>query len=310
MQITVLGSLGHIGQHLVPRLVHDGHNVTVVTSSERRLPAIQALGAKPLAGDIADATFLTTAFTGADAVFTMLAGGALSDDLIAAAIQQASTFRTAIAAAGVHNVVQLSSVGADQGPEVGPLHTYGYVEREMRRLAGVNLAFVRPVGFWDNLLTFIPQIRNQHAMAANIPGSTRRAWAAPEDIATTVADLLERTPVGTTTRYVVSDFASGDQIVAALRAALRMPDLQYVELTDDQYRDGALAAGVPDALVTGMVTMGQGQRQADRFYADLDAHMPELGTHGLSTFVPRFVAAYNGKGDAGNAAPFAGGHTR
>ncbi len=69
MKITVSGSLGNIGQQLVKKLVAAGQTVTVITSNETRKKDIEALGVTAAIGSVSNAAFLTSAFTGADAVF-------------------------------------------------------------------------------------------------------------------------------------------------------------------------------------------------------------------------------------------------
>ena len=77
MKIVVTGSLGHISLPLTKELVQKGHKVTVVSSKPEKQAAIEALGATAAIGFMEDADFLTATFTGADAVYAMIAGGDL-----------------------------------------------------------------------------------------------------------------------------------------------------------------------------------------------------------------------------------------
>jgi uncharacterized protein YbjT (DUF2867 family) len=72
MKITVTGSLGNISKPLAKQLIAAGHQVTIISSNEGKKAAIEALGATAAIGSIADAEFLTWAFAGADAVYTMV----------------------------------------------------------------------------------------------------------------------------------------------------------------------------------------------------------------------------------------------
>lgn len=72
MKITLTGSLGHISRPLTAILVQQGHQVTVISSKADRAAAITQFGAIPAIGSVEDADFLTSAFTGADAVYTMV----------------------------------------------------------------------------------------------------------------------------------------------------------------------------------------------------------------------------------------------
>ena len=72
MKIIVTGSLGHISKPLTEELVQKGHEVTVISSKADKQQEIEALGATAAIGSVEDADFLTSTFTGADAVYTMV----------------------------------------------------------------------------------------------------------------------------------------------------------------------------------------------------------------------------------------------
>src|SRR5690242_16142211 len=72
MKFTITGSLGNISKPLVEILVKNGHEVTVISSNAQKVPDIEALGAKAAIGSITDTAFLTNAYKGADAIYTMV----------------------------------------------------------------------------------------------------------------------------------------------------------------------------------------------------------------------------------------------
>lgn len=73
MKVTVTGSLGYISTPLIQELVKKGHLVTVISSKAEKQKDIEALGAKAAIGVMEDTSFLTDTFSGADAVYCMLA---------------------------------------------------------------------------------------------------------------------------------------------------------------------------------------------------------------------------------------------
>ena len=81
MKIAMLGSLGNINSYVIPELIKLGHEVTVVTSTDKRVSQIEALGAIPAVGTMTDITFLTKVFTGMDAVYLMISGAGAGIDL-------------------------------------------------------------------------------------------------------------------------------------------------------------------------------------------------------------------------------------
>ncbi len=72
MKIIVTGSLGHISKPLTEGLVQKGHAVTVISSNPEKQKNIETLGAIAAIGSLKDADFLTTTFTGGDAVYCMI----------------------------------------------------------------------------------------------------------------------------------------------------------------------------------------------------------------------------------------------
>jgi uncharacterized protein YbjT (DUF2867 family) len=72
MKYAITGSLGHISKPIVIALIKAGHEVTVITSTVNRVKDIESLGAKAAVGSIEDTNFLTKAFSGAHAVYTMV----------------------------------------------------------------------------------------------------------------------------------------------------------------------------------------------------------------------------------------------
>src|SRR6185295_17137115 len=79
MKIIVTGSLGHISRPLAEQLLQKGHSVTVISSNPEKQEDIEALGAKAAIGTMEDIDFLTTTFTGADAVYCMMPPRQLSE---------------------------------------------------------------------------------------------------------------------------------------------------------------------------------------------------------------------------------------
>ena len=72
MKIVVTGALGNISRPLVIKLINQGHQVTVVSSSEDRKKEIEQLGAQAAIGEIEDRIFLTKVFERQDAAYCMI----------------------------------------------------------------------------------------------------------------------------------------------------------------------------------------------------------------------------------------------
>ncbi|RRK10211.1 short-chain dehydrogenase [Lactiplantibacillus garii] len=295
MKIAMLGSLGNINRLVLPRLVAAGHAVTVVTTNSQRRAAIEARGARAAVGTMQDEAFLAHTFSGQDVVYLMLSGG-VGDDPFASAVTQAQIWKRALLTAGVKNVVDLSSVGADAGPVAGSLHAYNLIEGILKTIPDVNLACVRPTGFYANLFANVASIQTDHAIYANNAPDLAQKYVAPIDIANVVYPLITATPAGTSVHYAFSDTFTGNDFVAALRTALNLPDLKWVQLSDDQYLANLTSHGVPTKIAAALLQTSHYQRQPEQVYADLTARHTPAGQVKLADFVQTYVEAYNGQG--------------
>lgn len=294
MKITLLGSVGNINRFVIPRLIKAGHTVTVITSNSQRVKKIEAFGAQAAVGDMADQAFLTQAFTGADIVYLMISG--TNPDLFGSAKRLGDIFAGAVQAAKVPQVVNLSSIGA-QDPDSGSLYAYHFIEDALSQLKA-DVAFVRPMGFYNNLFANLPTLHQNHTLYANVPAAITRKMVSPSDIADVVYEVITNCPAGKTIRYVVSDTFTGTQMVDAFSQALGF-EVHFVEISDDQYAESLRQAGIPESIIKPFVASTQHQKQPDLMYADLANHPVITGRVKLDDFAKTFADAFN----AGDHAP-------
>jgi uncharacterized protein YbjT (DUF2867 family) len=295
MKIVITGSLGHISLPLTKELVQQGHQVTVVSSSPERQAAIEALGATAAIGVMQDADFLTATFTGADAVYTMIAGGNFFDpnfDLMAECRKLANNYVEAIRRSGVKRVVHLSSIGAHTDKGNGILAFHYNAEQILGTLPpDVAIAFMRPVGFYYNLNAFIPVIKTQGVIASNYGGNEKDPWVSPIDIAATVAEEIVKPFEGRTIRYIASEELTGNEIAGILGGAIGKPDLKWVIISDEQLLNGMIASGMNPTIAAGLVEMNASRHTI--LYEDYYRNRPVLGKVKMTDFAKEFAAVYN-----------------
>src|ERR1044072_8783578 len=121
MKITITGSLGNISKPIVEILVKNNHEVTVISSNAQKAPAIEALGAKAAIGSITDTAFLTNAYKGADAIYTMVPPDFTAVNYKQHMTEVSKSILQAIKNSGVKRVVTLSSIGAHLSEGSGPI---------------------------------------------------------------------------------------------------------------------------------------------------------------------------------------------
>jgi uncharacterized protein YbjT (DUF2867 family) len=295
MKITLTGSLGHIGKPLTEQLVKEGHRVTVISSSPDRRAAIEALGATAAVGSVEDSAFLADTFKGVDSAYLMEPPANFFDksvDIHRDTARIANSFVQAVQQSGIKRLVHLSSIGAHTDKGNGILAFHYNVEQMLDRLpAEVAITFLRPVGFYYNLLSFIPVIRNMGAIVSNYDGDDREPWVSPADIALVAARALTQPFTGRIVEYIASDEKSPNEVAAILGAAIGQPDLQWKAIPDEQLLNGMIGQGMNLEFARGLVEMNA-SRRGGVLYQDYYRHRPELGKIKMIDFAKEFAAVY------------------
>jgi uncharacterized protein YbjT (DUF2867 family) len=295
MKIIVTGSLGHISKPLTEELVQKEHVVMVISSNAEKQKDIEALSATAAIGSIEDIDFLASIFTGADAVYTMVPPTNFMDpdfDLMAHCRHIANNYAGAIKASGVKRVVHLSSIGAHMEKDSGLILAHRQVEDILDKLSDVNITFMRPVGFYYNLLGFIPMIKSQGIISANYGADDDLVWVSPIDIAAAVAEELETPLIGKKVRYVASDELTGNETASILGTAIGKPDLKWVLISDEQRLNILKSFGLNPKIATGLVEMFAAQHNGASM-EDYYRNKPVLGKVKTADFAKEFAAVYH-----------------
>jgi uncharacterized protein YbjT (DUF2867 family) len=293
MKITITGSLGNISGPLAAQLVKAGHQVTVVTSSENKKAAIEELGATAAIGLVEDADFLTKAFTGADVVYTMVPQQAQSNDYKAFIKKIGQNYATALKAAGITKVVNLSSIGAHLPSGTGPIAGMHSVEEILNKLDGVNIKHLRPASFYYNFYHNIDMIKHMGIFGANYPANTRMILVHPKDIADSAFEEITQPFTGNSIHYIASDDKTAGEVTAILGTAIGKPELPWVEFTDEQSIAGMQQGGLSEDVSKNLTEMGTAVRSGI-LLEDYDKHKPVLGKRKFEDFAKDFAEKFNG----------------
>jgi uncharacterized protein YbjT (DUF2867 family) len=263
----------------------------VITSNADRVKEIEALGAKALVGSLQDQAFLNSAFKGADVVYTMIPPIWQTTNWRASQLEISKSYAEAIRANGVKYIVNLSSIGAHEPNGVGPVSGLYDFEQLLNNISGLHVKHLRPSFFYFNFLALIGLIKHAGIMGANYGGSEKIFLVHPKDIAAAGLDeLLKLNFTGSSIRYVIGDERSGQEIATVLGKSIGK-DLNWVEFTDDQQKQGLLGAGLPETHATGYTEMGNALRTG-LMQADARKKKPALSAIKLEDFAKEFAAAF------------------
>ncbi|EIE00394.1 NAD(P)H-binding protein [Leptospira licerasiae] len=298
MRIVVTGSLGHISKPLTENLVGKGHSVTVVSSSPERKKEIEALGAIAAIGNMQDGDFLFHTFQGADIVYAMEAIGYNSFfdqnlDVMETIRGIALSYKDAIQRSGIEKVVHLSSIGAHTDSGNGILAFHYIAENILKQLPqNVSIKFMRPVGFYYNMFSFIQTIKTQGAIISNYEGDEKEPWVSPLDIAAVISEEIDKPFNGRSIRYIASDEASPNEVAKLLGEAIGKSDLKWAAISDDQLLSGMIAAGMNPKTAKGFTEMNA-SRRGGVLYEDYYRNRPILGKIKLKDFAIEFAKVYD-----------------
>lgn len=291
--VTVTGATGNVGGGIAERLLRDGHNVRAIGRDRAKLEPLVSKGAEPSVGDQANADFLTEAFKGADAVFAMIPSSPTAQDLREEQRQFAHGIAEALEKSGVKKVVALSSVGAQHESGTGPIAGLHEFEETIKRVSGVSAVFLRPTYFMENFLHSIPMIKNAGFNGGLVRADLKMPMIATRDIAVVGAHYLaEPTFKGHSVRQLLGPkdltFAEATSI---LGDAIGKPDLPYATFSEEDFKQGLLAAGFSESVANSYIEMehamnqglvGGSERSADNTTATT------LEEFAADTFVPAF----------------------
>lgn len=293
---VITGSTGHISKPIAAALAKAGHEVVVITSKHDKTKEIESIGARALVGSVEDASFVTTAFAGADAVYLMIPPTYNpGDNWRAHQNKIGDNYVAAVKANNIKYVVVLSSIGAHMGDGAGPVDGLADLEKKLAALKEVNVKNLRPSYFYYNLLTMIPLIKGMNVMGSNFGNTDEKlVLTDTSDIADAATEeLLNLDFKGQTTRYISSDERHPDEIAAVLSNAIGKPGTPWVTFTDEQSLGGMLQAGLPPTIAEAYVQMGKALRSGE-MQKDFWGHHPEkTGKVTLEDFAKQFAKAFN-----------------
>jgi NAD(P)H dehydrogenase (quinone) len=308
MNIIVTGSLGNISLPLTKTLVKQGHSVTVISSDAKKQAAIEALGAIPAIGSMADVMFLTNTLKGADAVYAMVPLSFTEPDLGEYLRRIAQNYVQALKEAGTKRIVVMSGWAADLIKSENVEHLFDNLD--------ASITIMRPGSFYTNFYQSIDLIKGKGfigkfltlrysglwalltgktgLLMGNCGGDDRIVFVSPNDIADAVAEELLLMPTGKTIRYAGSEEMTCNEAAKIIGTAVDKPWLKWVLLSDKDMLRGLKMAKLPEKLAETLVEM-QAAMHSGKPLENFKRSKPKMGKVKLADFAQEFAAAYHQK---------------
>lgn len=198
MKVLVTGATGFVGTHLVNRLLHRGHSVTVLARDPRKTRNRYNRPVETAAGDVLDRESVAAAAAGHEAAVHLVGiinekGAQTFDRMHREATENVVA---AAKASGVLRYLHMSAMGSsdDSPSEYGRSKAAG---EKAVRASGLDWTIFRPsivFGQGDGFVSLLaPIVRSNPGFIPVIgPGTTRFQPVSIEDVSRVFADALEK----------------------------------------------------------------------------------------------------------------------
>jgi uncharacterized protein YbjT (DUF2867 family) len=250
--VLVTGATGNVGSSVVREL--RGGDASIRAFVRNAAKGTEMLGddIDLAVGDFEDPASLTSALDGVDFVFLASDPGPEKVEHEVAAINAA-------AASGIKRIVKASTIGAEVGSPLPPFDWNGRIEEHLRR-SGVPAVILQSNYYMTNLLASAEQIRQGKLVAP--AGKGKIATIDPRDVgAVAAATITGEGHDGRTYILTGGEALTFGQMAEQLSEATGR-SIEYVDVPEDAAKQGLVAAGMPDWLIShlsqlfGMIRQG------------------------------------------------------
>ena len=244
--VLVTGATGTVGSSVVGLVQERGMHVRAFVRDPHRAASALGNDVDLAVGDFADRHSVAAAMRNVDRVFLACANHQRQFEYEANVIDAAS-------ASGVERIVKLSAVGARVGSPLEFWDTQGRLEQHLGA-AGIPAVVVRPTTYMTGVLAAADTVATLGKLFVPA-GQARVGMIDPRDVADVAVNALGSAEwEGRTLHLTGPEALTYGEIARRLSAVLGRP-VEYIDVPDDQARSNLLAAGLPDWLVTNLVTL-------------------------------------------------------
>jgi uncharacterized protein YbjT (DUF2867 family) len=290
---VITGATGNIGSKIVKRLLDEGQAVRMIARNAEKMKPFENQGGEAFPGSAEDAEFLTKAFTGAKAVFTMEPPDVTADDPREFINDMGEKIARAIQDAGVKYVVNLSTVGAHLPDSSGFISGLHDQENRLNQIEGINVLHLRPAYFMENLFDSMGMIKEHGMIGWTIKSDLKIPMIATEDIANYAADrLMDLDFKGSEVKYLLGERdVSYNEVAQIIGSKIGLPDLKYQEMPKDTVRDAMRQWGLNERTTEAFITM-MDDINTGRIYEDSKRTEETTTPTSLERFSEKFAEVY------------------
>lgn len=244
--ILVTGAGGTVGSELVKGLSAARAKFRACYNSPNKVEKAKRDGLNAVSIDYAKPETLRPALAGVDRLFLLATGLAGQTEAEIGAVREAKV-------AGVRHIVKLSVWGA-KSEAFSFAKAHRPVEREIEG-SGLAWTFLRPNGFMQNMANFhAPTIKAEGAFYLPSKGCRISHVDVRDVAAVALKALTDKGHEGKSWMLSGPEALTYAEIAATLSTAIGKP-VTYVDVSDEDFRKGALRAGMPEFYVDAMLDL-------------------------------------------------------
>lgn len=266
--IIVTGASGRLGRAVVDRLLDraPAERIGVSVREPAGLADPARRGVRVRHGDFADPATLGPAFEGASAVLVVSVDATGEE-----AVGRHRAAITAAATAGAKRILYTSHMGAGPSSAFPPMVDHAATEDALRE-SGTPFTALRN-GFYASTVPLL--LRTALATGElRVPEDGPVAWTTHADLADGIARILLDGGFDGATPPLTGPEAVGMAEVAAIASRIAGRTIRHVVVSDEEYREGMVSAGVPESAADLMVGMFAASRRGD--FAPSDPTLADL----------------------------------
>lgn len=240
--ITIMGASGNTGRVIAETLLKNGEKVRVLGRSAERLKELERQGAEVMIGDATDAAYLTAAFRGADAVYTLIPPHPGSTDFRSHQHRISQAITEAIQASGVRYVVTLGTIVESTTCPAAGVCSH---EDRLRSLNGVNTLALHAGFFFENHFLGLAGIKQKGIYGSPIRPDVAFEMIATRDIALVAARALrQRDFKGFVVQELLGERNLTMREVTQILGERIGKTLEYVQVPPASFIEGLLQMGL------------------------------------------------------------------
>lgn len=255
--IAITGATGNTGSVAADALLAKGEKVRVIGRDAGKLDRFTSKGAESLVADVENTDEVARAFEGAEAVYLVVPSALQRDDFRAYQERISDAYASAVEKSDVRFAVVLSSIGAQNSANVGPIVGLHNLEEKLNHIASLSVLHLRPTHFMENLLMSIDGIRMMSALPGFAPADVPSAMIATRDIGNYAAErLAARDFSGRSTQEILGprDITMRD-CAGIIGRAIGKPNLAYVQMPLMLLASALASMGLPQSSVALVIEM-------------------------------------------------------